>query len=69
MVKVNKILDLMNELGITLAFPYNNPSEIMHAVTISDGDKTYDLIGVEEDGIDSFGRQMFDFKLVYENDN
>lgn len=68
MVKVNKILDLMNELGITLAFPYSNPSNIMHAVTIKDGEKTYDLIGVEEDGVDSFGTQMIDFKLVkYDN--
>lgn len=68
MVKVNKVLDLMDELGITLAFPYSNPESIMHAVRISDGDKTYDLIGVENDGIDSFGRSMTDFKLVQYDD-
>lgn len=65
MVKVQKVLDLMNELGITLTFPCTNTDNIEHALQLHDGGNTYDLVGVENEGIDSFGKQMFDFKLIY----
>lgn len=75
MVKVHKVLDLMYDLGITIRFPYANPYNLLHAVTINDGDNQFDLVGIEDsederEGIDSFGKHMFDYKLIqYKNED